>query len=159
MLREEGNTGAAGGVISIRRDARAGRAALVCAAHESRPCDGSERACERVSQTARSVRSVTGPERGPSRRGGRAERRATWGGGSGADVRALRGRGVGGAGRGRRRAARAAAPAAPVPPRVAGQAGAPRPARPVAPPHQAQPSLSHIRVLRSVPLDHSTILR
>lgn len=85
-----------------------------------------------------------------NRRRGRAERSAAWRGGSGADVRALGGGRAGGAGRGGRRDPRATAPIAPLTARAARQAGAPRPASRTAPPHQAQPSVSHIRVMRSV---------
>ena len=71
-----------------------------------------------------------------------------WRGGSGADVRALRGGRAGGAGRGRR-SPRAPAPAAPLTPRAAGQADT-GPACRAAPSDQAQPSLPHLRVLWSV---------
>lgn len=155
-LSKNGNTVATAYSLEMV-DARAVRTALVCA--DTR-VSALRRVRARVRVAYRNWRvvSLVGPERGPNRRSGRPERRAAWGGGSGADVRALRGGGAGGAGRGRRWASDAAAPPAPVPPRTSGQAGAPRPARPLAPSRQAQSPLPYFRLLRSVPIDSSPSL-
>lgn len=109
----------------------------------------------RAGRVSRGQRSRGSSARPGSRRG-RAERwRATWGGGNGADVLALRGGGAGGAGRGGRGArAPRAAPSAPLAARAARQIGAPRPARP-ATTRQAQSPLPDLRLVRSVHNDSS----